>query len=126
MRLCHRRPSSEPPCMQASQQALALMEEWRDVSVGDALQMLAAAFRTNAAVRSFAVKVLRTTASDDKLLEFMIQLVQCVRFDGDDGRGPLAGVPPLSLHAVSSTASVEAARLSPSAQSCGNAVATSV
>lgn len=70
------------------------MEEWRDVSVGDALQMLAAAFRANSSVRAYAVKVLRTTASDDKLLDFMIQLVQCVRFDGDDGRGPLAGASP--------------------------------
>jgi len=77
--------------MQASQQAVALMCEWRDVSVGEALQMLSTSFRNNTAVRSFAVKVLRKTASDEMLLEVMIQLVQCVRFDGDDSRGPLAG-----------------------------------
>lgn len=80
--------------MQAAQQAVALMDEWRDVSVGEALQMLSASFRTNGAVRAFGVKVLRKTASDEKLLEFIIQLVQCVRFDNDDGRGPLAGAPP--------------------------------
>lgn len=77
--------------MQASQQAIALMGEWRDVSAGEALQMLSTAFRSNPAVREFGVKKLSETASDDTLLEFMIQLVQCVRFDGSDGRGPLAG-----------------------------------
>lgn len=43
-------------------------------------------------VRTFAVEVLRTTADDAKLLELMIQLVQCVRYDPkvSEGSSPVA------------------------------------
>jgi hypothetical protein len=78
-----------------AEQAIAVMTEWHEPSVEEALQMLSGHFKF-VGVRQFAVGVLRSKAADDEIFDLMIQLVQCIRFDGANGEYPLAGSSTLS------------------------------
>jgi Phosphoinositide 3-kinase family, accessory domain (PIK domain) len=82
--------------MQTADQAVALVNEWHDISVEDALYMLSGAFK-HPAIRDAAVRVLKARASDEKLLELMNQLVLCVRHDSPQNMCPLAGAARLPL-----------------------------
>ncbi|KAJ2848282.1 Phosphatidylinositol (PI) 3-kinase [Coemansia brasiliensis] len=62
-----------------AKQATALLAEWAEISIDDALELLSANF-TNAAVRSYAVSQLRK-ASDDELVQYLLQLVQAIKFE---------------------------------------------
>lgn len=77
--------------MQAASQAIALVDEWQDVSVEDALYMLSGAFK-QPGIRDAAVRVLKAKVTDDKLYEVMNQLVLCVRHDGPSSNCPVSGV----------------------------------
>jgi hypothetical protein len=81
--------------MQAAAQAIALVNEWQDVSVEDALYMLSGAFK-HPGIRDAAVHVLEAKASDDKIYEVMNQLVLCVRHDGPTSSRPVSGAHPLT------------------------------
>jgi Phosphoinositide 3-kinase family, accessory domain (PIK domain) len=81
--------------MQAAGQAIALVNEWQDVSVEDALYMLSGAFK-HPGIRDAAVRVLKVKASDDKMYEVINQLVLCVRHDGPSSSCPVSGLHPLS------------------------------
>lgn len=77
--------------MQAANQAIGLVNEWKGVSVEDALHMLSGAFK-NPGIRDAAVRVLKAKASDDKVYEVMNQLVLCVRHDVPTSSCPVSGV----------------------------------
>eukprot|EP01029_Cantina_marsupialis_P008318 TRINITY_DN197497_c0_g1_i1.p1 TRINITY_DN197497_c0_g1~~TRINITY_DN197497_c0_g1_i1.p1 ORF type:complete len:927 (-),score=216.93 TRINITY_DN197497_c0_g1_i1:177-2957(-) len=60
-------------------QATDLLPKWASISVADALKLLSSQFQ-NAAVREFAVQVLRKS-SDKELLQYLLQLVQALRYE---------------------------------------------
>ncbi|KAJ2124959.1 Phosphatidylinositol (PI) 3-kinase [Coemansia sp. RSA 1822] len=62
-----------------AKQATALLAEWAEISIDDALELLSANF-TNHAVRSYAVGQLRR-ATDDELVQYLLQLVQAIKFE---------------------------------------------
>ncbi|KAJ2358860.1 Phosphatidylinositol (PI) 3-kinase [Coemansia sp. RSA 2618] len=62
-----------------AKQATALLGEWAEISIDDALELLSANF-TNHAVRSYAVGQLRR-ATDDELVQYLLQLVQAIKFE---------------------------------------------
>lgn len=77
-------------CVQDAQAAAALLQEWSSISVDEALYMLTGSF-THPAVRARAVAVLQQQADDNMIYDYLIQLVQCVRHDGQGDTAPLAG-----------------------------------
>lgn len=79
--------------MQAAGQAIALVNEWKGVSVEDALHMLSGAFK-HPGIRDAAVRVLKAKASDDEVYEVMNQLVLCVRHDTPGSSRPVSGMHP--------------------------------
>ncbi|KAJ2225922.1 Phosphatidylinositol (PI) 3-kinase [Coemansia sp. RSA 485] len=60
-------------------QATALLTEWDEISVDDALELLGTDF-TAQSVRSYAVSRLRK-ANDDELVLYLLQLVQAIKFE---------------------------------------------
>ncbi|KAJ1735374.1 Phosphatidylinositol (PI) 3-kinase [Coemansia biformis] len=62
-----------------AKQAVALLSEWSEISINDALELLSAD-STNHAVRSYAVAQLRK-ATDDELVQYLLQLVQAIKFE---------------------------------------------
>ncbi|KAJ1647047.1 Phosphatidylinositol (PI) 3-kinase [Coemansia asiatica] len=62
-----------------AKQATALLSEWDEISVDDALELLGTDF-TAQSVRSYAVTRLRK-ANDDELVLYLLQLVQAIKFE---------------------------------------------
>ncbi|KAJ2661566.1 Phosphatidylinositol (PI) 3-kinase [Coemansia sp. RSA 1200] len=60
-----------------AKQATALLSEWAEISIDDALELLSADF-ANSAVRAYAISQL-WKASDDELVLYLLQLVQAIR-----------------------------------------------
>ncbi|KAI9503625.1 Phosphatidylinositol (PI) 3-kinase [Coemansia spiralis] len=81
-----------------AKQATALLSEWAEISIDDALELLGADF-TNHSVRAYAVSQLRK-ASDDELVLYLLQLVQAIKSEylntvstqGIEASVPSAGV----------------------------------
>ncbi|KAI8371734.1 kinase-like domain-containing protein [Radiomyces spectabilis] len=67
-------------------QAVDMLPLWADIDVDDALGLLAKEF-DNRAIRSYAVNQLRK-ADDDDLLLYLLQLVQALKFEHINDRGP--------------------------------------
>ncbi|KAJ1806698.1 Phosphatidylinositol (PI) 3-kinase, partial [Coemansia sp. RSA 2599] len=62
-----------------AKQATALLSEWDEISIDDALELLGTDFTTQS-VRSYAVSRLRK-AKDDELVLYLLQLVQAIKFE---------------------------------------------
>ena len=74
--------------VQEVQEAIKLMESWARISTSDALPLLSPDF-TNAHVRAYAVKVIENEADDEELQDYLLQLVQALRYEVADP-SPLA------------------------------------
>src|SRR5690349_5941873 len=61
-------------------QAVSLLDQWQQVDIDDALELLKSEFR-DLRVREYAIKQLER-ASDSELLLYLLQLVQALRFEG--------------------------------------------
>ena len=68
-------------------QANTLLDQWAPIDTADALKLLGREreFQNNV-VRSFAVSTLKR-APDDELLDYLLQLVQAIRYEPDAGPG---------------------------------------
>ena len=75
--------------LQEAEAAAATLQEWRSVAVEEALYMLSGSY-THPAVRARAVAVLQHKADDNIIYDYMIQLVQCIRHDGQGDSALLA------------------------------------
>ncbi|KAI9291368.1 phosphatidylinositol 3-kinase [Neoconidiobolus thromboides FSU 785] len=62
-----------------SSQAVTILEEWSDIEIEDALELLGPNF-VDPRVRGYAVKLLEK-AADDELLLYLLQLVQALKFE---------------------------------------------
>eukprot|EP00005_Dracoamoeba_jomungandri_P012443 CAMPEP_0174272932 /NCGR_PEP_ID=MMETSP0439-20130205/52808_1 /TAXON_ID=0 /ORGANISM="Stereomyxa ramosa, Strain Chinc5" /LENGTH=922 /DNA_ID=CAMNT_0015363763 /DNA_START=16 /DNA_END=2782 /DNA_ORIENTATION=+ len=63
-------------------QAIKLLEEWAEIDVDDALELLSASFSGIKPVRRYAICKLQQ-AEDEELLSYLLQLVQALRYDKD-------------------------------------------
>lgn len=81
--------------MQEAELAVAALQEWSGITVDEAMLMLSGSF-THPSVRERAVQVLQHKADDQKIYELMIQLVQCIKHDGQSDEAPLSGTAQLS------------------------------
>lgn len=57
-----------------------ILSEWNEITVEDALVLLSKFFAFNSIVRKYAVKILKKS-DDDTILDILLQLVQCIRYD---------------------------------------------
>jgi hypothetical protein len=76
--------------IQEAELAVAALQEWSGITVDEAMLMLSGSF-THPSVRERAVQVLQQKADDNKIYELMIQLVQCIKHDGQSDQAPLSG-----------------------------------
>ena len=67
-----------------ARQAVDILPKWTEIDVDDALELLGPTF-DNAAVRSYAVDRLRK-ADDEKLLVYLLQLVQALKYENSPDR----------------------------------------
>eukprot|EP00761_Pharyngomonas_kirbyi_P010894 gb/GECH01010917.1/.p1 GENE.gb/GECH01010917.1/~~gb/GECH01010917.1/.p1 ORF type:complete len:900 (+),score=181.57 gb/GECH01010917.1/:1-2700(+) len=72
-----------------TKEALKLLEQWEEIDVDDALELLSSYFSNAKEVRSYAVQILRK-CQDEELLAFLLQLVQALRYEDKGEKSELA------------------------------------